>query len=75
MVLEIESSVNGQSLRLEETINTFISRQDNDQSKVSFEIKTLKDEVQTLYAVEYKSIEKLRAELEDKMMGMKADNK
>jgi hypothetical protein len=40
-----------------------------------FEINTLKDELQTLQAIEGRSIEKVQSQMEEKITAMKSDNK
>eukprot|EP00347_Sterkiella_histriomuscorum_P013441 403364695 len=74
MYSEIDVQLSNNSQRIEQ-IAQYLSKNDNDNSKLLFEINTLKDEVQTMQAIEGRNIEKAQIQIEEKLVNMKQDNK
>ncbi|CDW78796.1 UNKNOWN [Stylonychia lemnae] len=71
---DVDIQLNQNQVKFEQLCQVF-SKHENDNSKIIFEINTLKDELQTLHAIEGKNVEKFHGYMEDRLTNMKSDNK
>ena len=72
--VDLDLKVNACNRRCDSLEQNF-SKFDNDNSKVLFELATVKDEVGTLQAIEGRRVETLKTHIEDKLIQMKSDSK